>query len=354
MNNNQLYPVTLNFSTLKGYVLHSIVDVAKKPNLPLFDTRLENEFFIKVANEVYLPLLTILDSTDTNATIIITGHFLELCEKHSPKLLKKLKQLVRTKRLHIVANAYYGNSLMSLYHSDWWATSLTKTANLVESLLNTKIHGIHINQLFRTLELERVTHLSTKFLIRHNILKYNYFDLPLSDLRKFNNRTVSWINEENDCNCRFFYVPNNLYFDTDDLFFSPNLAAAAKSMALKAGSAGSRLSIRRRTPWAPLPFKQNPRLNEKYSLSLYTPQEKAIIRMWEYGAYVISTVYHNQNDKKTTKLFDTFGKLQDAEYLRFLKKNTYDVPDMVIFSSPFEAFVHMQTMIKHLEISLRE
>jgi len=349
-----LHPVTFNFSTLKGYRLYPLVEVAKNPDLQIFDTKLEKDFFKKVASEVYIPLLNILESTETKSTIIVTGHFLELCSSEYPELMRRMVTMIKQGQLHIVANAYFGNSLTSLYHSHWWAQSIESTIDMVKHHLKTDVQAIYIDQLFRGLELERVTYLSTNFLTRHKNPKYNYFHLKLSELRKFNGHTVSWVSEENDCECTYFYIPNSLYFDVNEVYFTPNRKFSAKSMALKAGSVGSKLSVRRKSEWKPLQFQTNPRISEKYSLSLYTSLEKAVIRLWEYGAYAIASVYNNNPSKSIERLFRNFAKLQDAEYLRFLKKQTYKYPDLVLFTSPFEAFVHMQTMIKLLEMGLHK
>jgi hypothetical protein len=353
MPSTNLYPITFNFSTLKGYQLHSLVEVAKEPNLTVFDSHLERSLFEIVADEVYIPLLKTLDTTETHATIIITGNFLTLAELHCPALIELLIKMIRAKKIKIVANAYYGNSLTSLYHSHWWAQSVEATVDKVTQILGIKVDGIYLEQLFRGLELERVTHLSEIFLARHKAPKYNYLSLSLSELRKFDGHVVSWITPENDVNCTINYVPNNLYFDIDNTFFSSNRQFEAKSLALKAAAADSRLKIRRSTPWLPLPLTNPLRITEKYSLVLYTPMERAVIRLWEYGAYLIASIYHNRPDKASQLMFENFSKLQDAKYLRFLKKQTYKTHDLLVFSSPYEAFVHMQTMIKLLEMSLQ-
>jgi hypothetical protein len=352
MNQPYLHPVTINFSTLKGYQIHSLVEVAKNPKLTLFNRNLEKDFFKKIATDVYIPLLNILEATDTKASVIITGHFLMLAKETSPKLVSNLKKLIRNKKIHIIANAFHGNSLTSLYHSDWWAQSIQFTVEQIEEVLDTSMQGIYIDQLFRGLELERVTHHTTNFVSRHKLPKYGYHTLKLSELRKFNGNTVSWIHEDNDCQCTIFYAPNSLFFNVNDIYFTPNRKEAIKALALKAGSASSRLSIRRTTPWKPLPISPAPRISEKYSTSLYSPLERAVIRLWEYGAYKIAALYNNQPDRFTSVLFRDFSRLQDAEFLRFLKKITYKNPELVLFSSPFEAFVHMQTSIKQLEYQI--
>lgn len=350
-NFQRLYPVTINFSVLNWYEVRPLLKVVKDPSSKFFNEEKSIEMFKKSAREVFLPLLEFIDQHKINATVILPAEFVEKAFAYNKNLFDLLKKLVLEDQIKIVATAYYSNSLTALYHSHWWAESVIKSVEKLEELLECKILVVYLPQLFRNLEIERLSHKFDTFLIRTKEGGFSHFNLQNSELRKFKGQTISWINEENNVNCHYYLVPNNLFFDINSVFLDKLVDLSLKAMAMKIGLASAKNYIGNSQSAKTL--SQIPRIQEKYSLVLYNPLERAIIRLWEYASILISSQYSNKPDSFSENLFYQFAKLQNADFLVYLRKSIYLKGNIENFTSPYEAFINMQTTVKQIEILLK-
>lgn len=347
----RLYPVTINLSTLNWYEVRPLLKVVRDPSLKFFDEEKSIELFKKSAKEVYLPLLEFIDQQNIRASVILPAEFVEKAFSYNKKLFLLLKKLVKEDQIKIVATAYYANSLTALYHSHWWADSVIKSLEKIENLLECKILTVYLPQLFRNLEIERLTHKFDTFLIRQKEGGFTHFNLQNSELRKFKGQTVSWVNEENNVNCHYYLVSNSLFFDINLVFLDKNRGQSLKAMAMKIGLASAKNYLGNNLNAKTL--AQIPRIQEKYSLVLYNPLERATIRLWEYASILISSQYNNKPDSFSQNLFYQFAKLQNADFLIYLRKSIYLKGSIENFTSPYEAFINMQTTVKQIEILLK-
>ncbi len=352
--NFNIKSISLYFSKLDYYKIEPLIDILSHPDSQFIDVEASKKLFKKDLEEKFEPIIDFLIQQEVEANLIITGNFVQSAAEIMPSLLKKIKKLVDTNQITLVANAFYGNSLTSLYNIDWWATTVANSIKTINYHLKTTPKVVYIPQLYRNLELERIIHKTniTTFLCRHKSDKQLEFNLQLSELRRFEGKKASWINIDNDTACNFYFEPNNQFFDINQLSLGKKaIPLIIKSLNMKVGLASTNAILKPKI--IKLDGNKEPRINDNYSLALFKPMERAIIRLWGYGSNVILTEHALKPTPSSQELFYNFAALQNADFLLHLRPENYN-SEIKNFVSPYEAFVNMQSAIKKAEIVLRK
>ncbi len=353
----QLKPVTLKLSVYKVYKVASLIERITDTDTPFVNVRKTNEMFKQMSKDIYHPFFKFLELHKLEVNIVITGEFLDKLKKYAPRSLTVLRRLVKGGYVTLVLDAYYGNSLSSLYNMSWWARSIEKTRDRCEEILHKDADFVFLPQLYRTLELERVVHKlgKKKFLLRNKGKKIAYYKTKLSSLRRFDGHPVSWVKDEKDEELEFHYIPNNYFMMPNELMFEKDLETSVRAFSMKVGWQYNKFFLNPR-------LTKNektvvPRLNEKSSLGYYSHLQKSIIRLWDYASFIIASEEHIEDQEYTRikTISRNFAALQDPFFLLYLLPKFYNTPHQEVktFSSPYEAYVSMQACVKHLEILLK-
>jgi hypothetical protein len=346
--------ISLYFSKLDRYKIEPLLDILNNPGNDFVDVELSKKIFKQDLEEKFEPIIDFLIQQKVEANLIITGNFIQSASELRPSIIKKIKKLSDSKQITIVANAFYGNSVTSLYNSAWWASSVLNSIKTIQYHLGTSPEMVFIPQLFRELELERITEATEikSFLCRQKGDRQIEFSLQLSELRRFEGRKASWINSNIDQECNFYFEPDNQFFDINKLSLGKkSLDLIIKSLNMKLGLASTTAILRPKI--TRLNSTNKVRLNDGYSLALFTPMARAIIRLWAYGSTVILSEHSQNPSPFSQELFYNFAALQNDDFLFYLKPENYTGKEKINFTSPFEAFVNMQSAIKKSEIILR-
>jgi Glycosyl hydrolase family 57 len=350
----KIRPVTLYFSQLSWYHLNPLLEVARDPHAPMLDIPKSGVLFKQMCQEVYIPVLDSLQNNGVEANIVLTGEFLATANLVCPELIEKLKQLIENDEVSLVADAYYGNSLTSLYNSAWWASSVKRTVDATGQILSVSPAAVYIPQLYRGLELERITQNSgiSEFFCRVKGTKPLELEIKLSSLRRFGGRKPGWIDVDMDLKCSFHFIADDQFFSINEAYFEKDLDKSGKTISLEIPYTHAKLELKPKKTKTERPQKPS-RLSEKYSLTLYSPLQRAVIRLWEYGAMLVWTEFNQNPGRVSNQLLDTVAALQNSEFLYYLSKKSYRAGQELNFSSPYEAFVNMQAAIKQVEILLK-
>lgn len=354
---HQLKPVTLKLSAYKVYKVASLIERITDTDTPFVNLRGTNEKFRDLSRDIYHPLFKFIELHKLEVNIVITGEFLEKLKKYAPRSLTVLRRLVKEGYVTVVLDAYYGNSLSSLYNMAWWARSIEKTHASCNEILGTDADFVFLPQLYRTLELERVVHKlgKKKFLLRNKGKKIAFYKTKLSSLRRFDGHSVGWLKDEKDEDVRFYYIPNNYYMMPNELVFEKDLETAVRAFCMKVGWQYNKFFLNPRLKSTER--HDVPRLNEKFSLGYYSHLQRSVIRLWDYASFIIASEEHIEDQEYTRikTISRNFAALQDPFFLLYLLPKFYNTPhqEVTMFSSPYEAWVSMQACVKHLEILLK-
>ena len=345
--------ISIYFSKLDYYKIEPLLDILSSPTSEFIDIKLSKELFKKEIDEKFEPVIDFLIQQEVEANLIVTGNFIQSVAEIRPSLLKKIKFLAQKDQITLVANAFYGNSLTSLYNSAWWATTVNNSIKTIKYHLGKKPDVVYIPQLFRELELERITQETTitTFLCRQRGLRQLEYSLKLSEFRRFEGKKTSWIKSELDVICNFYFEPNNQFFDINKLSIGKkSIPVIVQSLNMKMGLASTNAILR------PKITRLNPtdkiRINDTFSIALFTPLERAAIRLWAYGSNVILTEHSLRPTPFSQELFFNFAALQNTDFLLHLRPENYTKKNHN-FTSPFEAFVNMRSAVKKSEIALK-
>jgi hypothetical protein len=352
MNYSHINPITLHISQPFVYSLNSLINRIVEKDQQFFDHHKSHEAAIDFIQTVVGPTLEFLHKNDIKANIIIPGKLVEYIGLNK-KVKNKIREMINDGTIKLVVDAYYGESLVSLFNSSLWVDSLTNTLTSIENILGVHPEIIFVPQLFRTLELEKITELLgiTQFVTRKKSKKPDMFSMQLSDFRRFDGGDVSWISEEKDALCHFYTVPNNLFYDLNLALFEKDIFRSTNALNMEMGLNYSQYLLKS-TKKTLLKNNVSIRIEEKYSLYLYNHIQRAVIRLWRHASMVLAS--SDEDEKEThNNLYSALSKLQSSSFLNYLEKRYYVGQKVVNFSSPYEAFVNMQSAIKEIEILVR-
>ncbi len=357
--NQRINPVTIRCTLHKSYHLASIIDRISDKDTPFLDDSRIQKTYQQLVQDVYFPLFSFINLFDLKVNLIVSGEFLDYTATNNPRLLALLSELVSKESIILVADAYHGDSLTSIYNSSLWARRLMKTNLSFNKHFEKKAEMIFMPQLYRNLEMEKIssTMENCRFLLRNRGNKIRVNQIKLSQLRKFNGNTVNWINEENDKELQFFYVPDNMFREVNDLIFEKDKLTATRAFGMDIGLKYSKFLLKR-TRRAGNEIEDSMRINEKPSFYLYNQLQRSVLRMWEYAAFLISTELNNSSGDSpdfVKGIAKKFAGFQDPFYLKYLDTKLYLNNDKLVqeFSSPYEAYVNMQACVKNIEILLK-
>lgn len=138
----------------------------------------ENEkVFTKVAEKSYIPMLSLLnkllaDHPEFHFTLSMSGVFLEQAADYQPRVIKLIRQMVKTGRVEILAETYY-HSLSSLYSPAEFKRQVKLHQAIIKKLFRVK------PQVFRNTELvysddiaEQVASLKFKGILTEGVDRY--------------------------------------------------------------------------------------------------------------------------------------------------------------------------------------
>jgi hypothetical protein len=345
-------PVTIQACQPFVYSLNSLINRIVEKDKQFFEHEQCQELTLYFINTVLYPTLEFLDKNDVKANIIVTGKLIEYIGANK-KVKSKIVSMYQSGSLKIVADCYYGESLVSFFNVSLWVESLKETVNVIKKTLNIQPDIIFIPQLFRTLELEKVTgELGiTQFLTRKKGQKPDTFKLHLSDLRRFDGEDASWITGEKDLICDFYNISDNLFYDLNLALLEKDISRFTKATNMEMGLNHSQFFLKpgnKKEDKKPASI----RIEEKQSLYLYNHIQRATIRLWQHGSMVLAS--SDQIDPELHgHLHNALAKLQSATFLNYLEKKNYIGHKVDNFSSAYEAFVNMQSAVKEIEILVR-
>ena len=350
-----LFPTTIHFTNLKYYNPSSLLKVLNDPEIDIFDLHQTDLDFKKLSDKLYIPTLDFMIKQEISANLILTGEFIRQSKKHAPEIVEKIKNLISNKLVKIVVDANYGESLSCIYNYAWWSDSIQKSYVCICESLEYEPSIIFLPQLYRSLELERILEKTgvSNFLLRQTGKKHSTFKMKLSELRRFDGEQIYWIEQNNDSECNFYYVPDNYFFQINGNLFQPDLKTAAKTFALAVGFASSEYNIKKQTKRV-RSSNSVPRIQQHPSLAMFNNLEKAVMRLWEYGLVILKNDLTYHPEPKLQKYFESFCSMQNNDFLFYLHKQSYSNNKDINFSSPYEAFATVQARIKQIEILLKK
>ncbi len=347
---------TIYLNHLPWYNPKSILSHLEDPDLPLLDKSKTVIFFQERSAKIYQPLLTFMLQHKITSNLIITGNFLGLSQKLAPEILGLLKELINTKLVEIAVATFYGDDLSCFYHMESWSKNIIRSVQILREVLQVEPKYIFISQLFRALEIERVIYPLgiNSFLVRQKGSRLLPFELKMSELRRFNGYPVSWINEQNDVVCQFTIIPDSLFFELNRLLFVDQLEEQLKKLAMEIGLSATVSQLKHTESKSKKPTaKTSLRINEYYSLALYSDLERAVLRLWEHMlVLILSNLYLQPDNPTMLDLYDLYIQLQNKDFLFYLRKEKYESKVEKNFISPYEAFATMQTAFLKLQIWL--
>ncbi|MBC7472141.1 MAG: hypothetical protein H7196_02660 [candidate division SR1 bacterium] len=345
-------PITIHACQPFVYSLNSLINRIVEKDKQFFDHEKTQELTLEFINTVLYPALEFLEKNDVKVNIIFTGKLIEYISLNK-KVRSKIVSLYQAGTIKIVADCYYGESLVSFFNVSLWVDSLRETIGIVKKVLNIQPDIIFIPQLFRTLELEKVTRELgiTQFLTRKKGQKPDTFKLHLSDLRRFDGDDALWIKGEKDLICDFYNVSDNLFYDLNLALLEKDVSRFSRAVNMQMGLNYSQFLLKpsnKKEDKKPVSI----RIEEKQSLYLYNHIQRATIRLWQHGSMVLAST-HTIDLELHGHLHNALAKLQNTTFLNFLEKKYYVGQKIDNFSSPYEAFVNMQSAIKEIEILIR-
>jgi hypothetical protein len=350
---SNLKPITIFTSVLREYCVASLIDRINDTDTPFTYLNDSNKLFLEMAESVYLEIFTFILLHDLEVNLVVGGEFVEKIYQLSSKTLNLLKTLVTKKKITIVLDAYYGNSTSCLYNTNWWSENITKSKLIIEDLLLNTPQYVYLPQLFRSLPIEKVIESTgiTEFLLTGGAKNPESYRISLINLRKMDGQSPEWINN-NNLECVFNFVPQHLRMIVNTLYFSKSPDTAVKAFCMNLGLQYNKYYLRPSVQKSP---QKSLRINEKYNLSEYTHLERSLIRLWEYASFLIASEENNDEYGRIKTIAKNFAYLQDPFYFWYLKKELYHTSNITMtqFTSPYEAYVSMQSSVKHLEILLK-
>jgi hypothetical protein len=345
-------PITIYASQPFVYSLNSLINRIVEKDKQFFDLEKSQQLINSFIDTVLFPTLEFIDKNEIKANIILTGKLVQQIGQNK-KVKAKIVSMYQSGSIKLVVDCYYGESLVSFFNSSLWVSSLKDTINIMKKVLNIQPDIIFIPQLFRTLELEKVTGEIgiTHFLTRKKGLKPDTFKLHLSDLRRFDGGGATWIRGEKDVICDFYNISDNLFYDLNLVLLEKEIDEFTKALNMQMGLNHSQFLLKpssKRDDKKPSSI----RIEEKCSFYLYNHVQRAVIRIWQHGNMVLASS-DNIDPLLKNELGMAMAKLQSTSFLNLLEKKYYVGQKIDNFSSPYEAFVNMQSAIKEIEILIR-
>jgi hypothetical protein len=348
----QEYPVMISLSLIFSYTSKSLVDILQNPKLPFVDKKTSDTVWEKEFKHIYIPLFQFLYNQNIKVSIIITGHFLDVVARQYPEFLDILNQMLQKNLLYIIPDAYWGSSHLSMYYFDWWKDEISGTIDRLETYLAYNPTAVYIPLLYRQLPLEK---LLTGFKIENfvsvvNERKGGTISMPLKSFRRFRGGRVTWIREVEQKDVHIHWYTCSHYFDLMNVKTHKDMVLMTKSIGLEIALTATKAQIIKNKSTKQLSI----RIQEERNWSRYSNLEKSIFRLWEYSTYMLGKEHAEVDTVDDDPLMRNLFYSMNRDFFYYLNYNNYNKKQTLQFTSPYEAFIHIQNTNIQLEILLKE
>lgn len=348
----QEYPVVISLSLVFTYTSKSLVDILKNPKLPFVDKKQSEAIWEKEFNTLYIPLFEFLYEQNIKISVIITGHFLDVAGRKYPQFLEILHKMIKKDLVYIIPDAYWGSSHLSMYYFDWWKDEIAGTIERIQEYLHLKPTAVYLPLIYRQLPLEKlVTHFGMiDFVSIVDERKGGIMTMPLKAFRRFRGGRVTWIKEVEKTDIHIQWYTYNNYFDLMNVKNHQTIELMAKSIGLEIALASTKAQITQSKTKKTISI----RIQEERNWSRHSNLEKGVFRLWEYATYMLGKEHAEIDTIDDDPLMRNLFYSMNRDFFYYLGYDHYTKKQHLSFTSPYEAFIHIQNTIIQLEILLNQ
>lgn len=348
----QEYPVLISLSLMFSYTSKSLVDVLKNPKLPFVNKLQSEAVWEREFKQIYVPLFQFLYKQNIKVSVIITGHFVDVAAKQYPEFLDILKKMLEKGLLNLIPDAYWGSSHLSMYYFDWWKDEIAGTIDRIQNHLHFSPKSVYLPIIYRQLPLEKLlTSLNIEnFVSVVNERKGGTMTTSLKAFRRFRGGRVTWIREIEQSEIHIHWYTYSHYFDLMNVKNHTDIDLMTKSTSLEIALTYTKAQITQTRS------KKSPtiRMQEERNWSRYNNLEKAVFRLWEYATYMVGKEHAEVDTIDDDPLMRNLFYSMNRDFFYYLGYDNYNKKQHLSFTSPYEAFIHVQNTNIQLEILLKE
>lgn len=343
------HPVLVFLNLAPIYPQKPLLSVIDNPTLPFISKKESVDQWQRELHSVYLPLLQFFIEQNIHINIVITGHFLDMSAQYCPDIIKLLSQGVKKRILCITTDAYWGNSHLSMYYFDWWIDEILGTQERLAYYLISS-DSIFIPMIYRQLPLEKLKDKTgiTKYVSLSSEPRGNLVTALLREFRKFQGKKVAWLqNDKSEISLLWYgYLQ---YFDLFDSKIHINTTQMIKTKQLEIGLRSTEMITGKKRSRS----HKKVRIPEERGWSTSSHLEQATFRLWQYATYMIGKEHAEIDTIDDDPLMRNLYYSMNRDILSYLKSEYYKKVHILQFSSPYEAFIHIQNSVVQLEILLK-
>lgn len=353
-NNNTLlrsYPVMTSLALIHTYPPKPLIDVLEHPRSRMVNKRLSQEHWSHQIETIYTPLYRFLQTHNIAVATVMTGNFLDFVAARHPDFLAIIQDMVDRKLMHIIADTYWGTSHLNLYYLDWWKDEIEGTTKSIQEHLGLEVDTVYLPLVFRGLPLEKLTQDTPirRFVSTKAQKKPICYETNLREFRRFHRGKVTWIEDEDNVDIEILYYPQRSYFHMMDLRTSKNPEALLKTQSMEIGLRSSRVTTDIRIPAIQ---RTSVRIPEEVPVAHYHMLQQATLRLWEYATFMLGKEHAEIENIDDDPLMRNLFYVMHHDFLFYLDPANYSKKRDMPFSSPYEAFVHVQNVVFQLETLL--
>jgi hypothetical protein len=348
----QEYPVNISLSLIFSYPSKPLIDILQNPRTPFVDKALSESQWNIEFEDIYIPLFEFLLQQQIKVSVTVTGHFLDIASKKHPKMIEIMNKMITKNLLYIIPDAYWGSSYLSMYYFDWWQDEIAGTIERIQEYLDIQVNSVFIPLIYRQLPLEK---LITKYHIHQFISSISetrggQSSMKLKAFRRFHGGKVTWIKDIENEDIQISWYSNRYSFDLMNIKSHKDMQIMTKSVALEIALIATKAQI------TTVQSKKSPtiRIQEERNWSRYPNLDKAIFRLWEYSTYMLGKEHAEIDTIDDDPLMRNLFYSMNKDFLYYLGYEHYSKKYIMPFTSPYEAFIHIQNTIIQLEILLKE
>jgi hypothetical protein len=212
---------------------------------------------------------------------------------------------------------------------------------------------VYLPLIYRGLPLERLTTEShiRRFISTRNQKKTIHYSTKLRDFRRYHGNKVTWIDDEENHDIEIFFYPERVFFHMMRPKVAIDDSALIKAMSMEIGLKSSRVDADMKRPSLQ---RMGVRISEDRPTSQYHVLQQATLRLWEYATYLLGKEHVEEESIDNDPLMRNLYYMMHRDFLFYLDPSNYTSKRKLPFSSPYEAFVHMQNVVFQLETLLRK
>ncbi len=347
------YPVMISLAFIHEYPPKPLIDVLENPRARMVNKKKSTEVWSQQVENIYLPLLRFLLTHQIAVSAVITGNFLDFTAKHHPEVVDIIRTMVDQKLMYVVADAYWGTSHLNLYYFDWWKDEVEGTSKSIQRYFGFDVDSVYIPLVFRSLPLERLTHEMPirRFVSTKRQRKAICYETNLREFRRFHGGKVNWIEDKDNVDIEILYYPQRMFYHMMDIRTSKDPNAVLKTRSMDIGLRSSRVATDIRIPGIQ---RTSIRISEDRPVSSYHVLQQATIRLWEYVTFILGKEHAEIDTIDDDPLMQSLFYVMHRDFLFYLEPSNYSKKRDMPFSSPYEAFVHVQNVVFQLETLLNK